>query len=103
MQGLDLENIEKFSERILLQSMRELMLMQSSDWQFLIHTLSAKDYSEQRFFFHFSDFNRLCDLAEKTLQKEILTNDEILFLESVELRDSIFPELRLEWWSDNFI
>jgi 1,4-alpha-glucan branching enzyme len=103
LQGLDLENIEKFSERILLQSMRELMLMQSSDWQFLIHTLSAKDYSEQRFFFHFSDFNRLCDLAEKTLQKEILTNDEILFLESVELRDSIFPELRLEWWSDNFI
>jgi len=103
MIGIDLKNIEKLTERILLQTIRELMLMQSSDWQFLIHTKSAKDYAEQRFFFHFSDFNRLCDLAEKTLQKEILMNDEILFLESVELRDSIFPELRLEWWSDNFV
>lgn len=99
IEKFDLKLLNPLTERILLQALRELMLMQSSDWQFLIHTKSARDYSEQRFFFHFSDFNRLCDMTEKTLREEELIIEELLFLESVELRDSIFPELKLEWWN----
>ncbi|HLB25245.1 MAG TPA: 1,4-alpha-glucan branching protein domain-containing protein, partial [Nitrospirota bacterium] len=37
---------------ILKQAARELLLMQSSDWQFLISTWSARDYAEMRFTEH---------------------------------------------------
>jgi 1,4-alpha-glucan branching enzyme len=95
----DFNNLDPLMERVMLQALRELMLMMSSDWQFLIHTKSAKDYAEQRFFFHFSDFNRLYDFTVKLLENGTLTKEEMLFLEEVEQRDSIFPELKLEWWS----
>src|SRR5690606_23073785 len=37
---------------ILKQLGRELLLLESSDWQFLISTWSARDYAEQRVVFH---------------------------------------------------
>ncbi len=95
-----LDNIDNHSKRILLQALRELMLMQSSDWQFLIFTQSAKDYAEQRFFFHHSDFNKLCDIAQKSLKGEILSDEEWLYVEEIEERDAVFPELKLDWWQD---
>lgn len=99
-QKIDISKIDELMKRLLLQALRELMLLQSSDWQFLIHTKSAKDYAEQRFFFHYSDFNQLCDFIEKLFANEKLSDNEIHFLEQVEIRDSIFPELKLEWWTD---
>jgi len=86
-------------ERILKQALRELLLLQSSDWQFLIYTRSAKDYAEQRFFFHHSDYNRLMDFADKVLFGIDLAPEEISFLVECEMRDSLFPELKLDWWS----
>jgi len=100
LETVDLQQIDVQSKRILKQALRELMLLQSSDWQFLIYTQSAKDYAEQRFFYHHSDFNKLCDIAQKSLQGEILTNDELLYIAEIEERDAIFPELQLEWWQD---
>jgi 1,4-alpha-glucan branching enzyme len=88
----------KILKRIILQALRELMLTQSSDWQFLIYTNASKDYAEQRFFFHHSDFNRLCDLALKFAAEHNLTNDEWLYITEIEERDNIFPELKLENW-----
>ncbi|PKL85290.1 MAG: hypothetical protein CVV22_08470 [Ignavibacteriae bacterium HGW-Ignavibacteriae-1] len=88
--------------RILTQALRELMLLQSSDWQFLIYTRSAQDYAEQRFVYHHSDFNKLCDLFENYAGKsEIEMNDE-LYLRETEERNSIFPELNPEWWAEPF-
>ncbi|MFN3270370.1 MAG: 1,4-alpha-glucan branching protein domain-containing protein, partial [Candidatus Kapaibacteriota bacterium] len=84
--------------RIMTQALRELLLVQSSDWQFLIYTKSAKDYAEQRFFFHHSDFNRLLDLVEKLLQSNNLTKEDLSFLQECEKRNSLFPELQLDWW-----
>lgn len=89
-------------ERILLQAMKELLLVQSSDWQFLIYTESAKDYAEQRISYHHSDFNKLCDLAEKQLDSGKISDDELKYLADTEKRNSIFPELKLEWWKDGF-
>lgn len=87
-------------KRIALQIIRELMLLHSSDWQFLIYTQSARDYAEQRFSYHHSDFNRLCDIFEKhENQSEILTED-LKYIEETEKRNSIFPELQLDWWQD---
>ncbi len=85
--------------RVLKQALRELLLLQSSDWQFLIYTRSAKDYAEQRFFFHHTDFNRLMDFADKIVTNHILSAEEISFLEECERRNSLFPELEIDWWS----
>ena len=80
--------------------MREMMLLQSSDWQFLITTQSARDYSEQRFSYHHSDFNMLCDMAEKYSEIQSLTFLDNLYLQETEKRNSPFQELNLEWWKD---
>jgi 1,4-alpha-glucan branching enzyme len=98
--NVNISELDVLAKRLLTQALRELMLLHSSDWQFLIHTKSAKDYAEQRFFFHHSDFNRLCELTKKYLGTKSLTEDEILYLEEIEERDFIFPELQLSWWKD---
>ncbi len=87
-------------ERILKQALREMMLMQASDWQFLIYTKSAKDYSEQRFSYHHSDFNKLCDLAEKYSDQGSLNDAEEKYLKETESRNSVFGEIELKWWED---
>lgn len=84
--------------RILTQALREMMLLQASDWQFLITTQSARDYAEQRFSYHHSDFNKLCDIAEKFIETGLINHQDFLFLEETEKRNSPFPELQLEWW-----
>ncbi|TAL71103.1 MAG: DUF1957 domain-containing protein [Bacteroidetes bacterium] len=91
--------INPVQTRILTQAMKELLLLQSSDWQFLIHTKSAKDYAEQRFSNHHSDFNKLCDLSDKAKETE-LAADDVKYLTETEDRNSLFTELKLEWWDD---
>jgi 1,4-alpha-glucan branching enzyme len=92
--------LSELSLRIIKQALREFMLLDSSDWQFLIHTQSAKDYAEQRFLFHNSDFNKLCELAMKYKDKELLEEKDRNYLEETEKRNSIFPELQLVWWRE---
>ncbi|MBL7973915.1 MAG: DUF1957 domain-containing protein [Candidatus Kapabacteria bacterium] len=90
--------MNKTLRRILTQAMRELMLLQASDWEFLVSTFSAKDYAEMRFFYHHSDFVRLCGLATTYAKKKKLTTQEKQYLELVEQRNAIFSELKLEMW-----
>lgn len=87
-------------KKVVVQALKELLLLQSSDWPFIIHTEQARDYAEMRFTNHESDFNRLCDIAERLLtgSKWQLKADEKAFLEACEQRDDVFPELQLEWW-----
>ncbi|MBM3118100.1 MAG: DUF1957 domain-containing protein [Chloroflexi bacterium] len=49
---------------ILNQAARELMLLQSSDWPFLITTGQASVYAENRFLEHVNRFQQLADIAE---------------------------------------
>lgn len=102
IQHIQLDNVNDLLIRILKQSLRELLLLQASDWQFLIYTQSARDYAEQRFFFHHSDFNRLLDFAQKIISGEELSTEEINFIEECEKRNSLFPELKLEHWTFGF-
>lgn len=92
---------DKITQRILKQALRELLLLQASDWQFLIYTKSAKDYAEQRFSFHHSDFNRLITLAKKHLDGSELSSADLLYLDETERRNSLFKELEIDWWSTN--
>ncbi len=49
---------------VLNQAARELMLLQSSDWPFLITTGQASVYAENRFLEHVNRFQQLADIAE---------------------------------------
>ena len=84
--------------RIMTQALRELLLQQASDWQFLITTAGAKEYSIQRLHNHHSDFNLLCDLVEEYANKKKLSKAQDQHLKELEERNSVFPELKLEWW-----
>ncbi|MBN1808035.1 MAG: DUF1957 domain-containing protein [Planctomycetes bacterium] len=54
---------DAFTRRALNQAARELVLMQSSDWPFLITTGTAKPYAVKRLKEHIHNFNRLfCEL-----------------------------------------
>jgi 1,4-alpha-glucan branching enzyme len=79
-------------KRAVAQAMRELLLLQASDWQFLISTVSARDYAELRFSEHHQDFNRTAGLAETLLEGEEAGSGEIEFLENCEERDNLFPD-----------
>jgi 1,4-alpha-glucan branching enzyme len=74
------------------------MLLQASDWQFIMFTRAAKDYADERFSYHNSDFNKLCDFAEKFASNGYLPPEDERYLEATENRNSVFPELKLEWW-----
>ena len=97
MNSYSIAELNPLERRILLQAMRELLLLQSSDWQFLIYTNSAKDYAEQRFSYHHTDFNKLCDLFEKYKTKTELETLDENYLKATEERNSPFQELQLEW------
>jgi 1,4-alpha-glucan branching enzyme len=94
------DNRSKIQERLLLQAMRELMLMQSSDWQFLITNASAKDYAEMRFSNHYSDFNILTNLITKYEKSKRLLAADAKIIQQIEVRNAVFPELKLDMWSD---
>ena len=64
-------------ERVLNQAARELLLLQSSDWPFLVTTGQAKDYAVKRFNEHVERFNKLSEMATRNGS---LTDDEFEFL-----------------------
>ncbi len=87
------------AKEIIKQAARELLLAESSDWQFLISTQSAKDYSEVRFVDHIDRFNRLCELADSVHSGGILTAAEEEFIAECREKDNVFAELDLNIWN----
>lgn len=51
-------------QRALNQALRELLLLEGSDWPFLVTTMQAKDYAVERFNGHVDRFNALCEMLE---------------------------------------
>ena len=82
--------------KILKQMARELLLLESSDWQFLITTWSARDYAENRVAVHYENFNRLYDMAEKYSNGKYVEEGEWHFLGTLEHSDGLFEALDLE-------
>jgi 1,4-alpha-glucan branching enzyme len=73
------------------QAARELLLLQSSDWPFLVTTGQAREYAVQRFLQHVERFNTLVDQAGKT-------TPDISMVEALWERDKIFPEIDYRWF-----
>jgi len=85
--------------RVLDQLARELLLLEGSDWPFLISTLSASDYAELRISEHVEAFRRLADLAEKVSEQAGFEEKEEEMLSLSEKQDRIFPDIDFRWWA----
>ena len=85
--------------RILNQMARELLLMESSDWQFLISTWAARDYAELRLSEHFEDFNKIYDVTNSYLAEGVLSEANEALLLDREQRDCPFELIELKWWT----
>jgi len=83
---------EPLLDRLLSQAGRELLLLEASDWQFLITTVAARDYAERRLSEHAADFGRLADLAERRLEGGAVSQGDEAFLTTCELRDGLFAD-----------
>jgi 1,4-alpha-glucan branching enzyme len=83
--------------RVLAQATRELLLLEASDWQFLITTGSARDYAERRVAEHYAEFKRLGELARQLENGEPLSVDAANTLRRLEREDFCFPDLDPSW------
>ena len=84
--------------RIVKQLCRELLLLESSDWQFLITTGAARDYAELRFMTHNDQFLELKGIWKGFDQSGELNEAQVTRLEAIELRDGIFAEIDPGFW-----
>jgi len=83
--------------RVLAQATRELLLLQASDWQFLITTGTASDYAERRIAEHYAEFKRLCEMAQALEAGDTLSPDAAASLRRLEREDFCFPDLDPTW------
>jgi 1,4-alpha-glucan branching enzyme len=92
-----LEGAGKDFRRVLAQATRELLLLQASDWQFLITTFAARDYAERRLAEHYAEFKRLAELARGLLEGHPLTPEAADLLRRLEREDFCFPDMDPAW------
>lgn len=85
-------------ERIAKQLCRELLLMESSDWQFLITTEAARDYAEQRFQTHLDQFKDVEKAWDEFAAKGSLAPATEKRLKEIEDRDNIFADVDPGLW-----
>jgi 1,4-alpha-glucan branching enzyme len=79
--------------RLMAQLARELLLLQSSDWQFLITTWSARNYAETRFAEHYAHFTRLGQMLRLVAEDQPLRDEDERFLAAREALDWVFPDV----------
>ena len=85
--------------RIVQQLCRELLLLESSDWQFLITTGAARDYAELRFLTHNEQFLELKAIWEAYEATGELNEHQHSRLAAIHLRDGIFPDIDPALWA----
>ena len=85
--------------RIVKQLCRELLLLESSDWQFLITTGAARDYAEMRFLTHNDQFLELKAIWQAFEADGALNEHLTARLAEIERRDRIFPDVDPGLWA----
>ena len=81
---------DAFRKRAADQALRELLLLESSDWPFLVTTGQAGDYATERFRSHAQRLERSLGLAARG------TGADQVELRSLERADNTFPDARIE-------
>jgi 1,4-alpha-glucan branching enzyme len=78
-------------EQALNQAARELLLLQSSDWPFLVTTGQAKEYAIERFRGHIERFDSLVDSLEAA-------DGNGIDVKAIWERDKVFPGIDFRWF-----
>jgi 1,4-alpha-glucan branching enzyme len=86
------------AEPILKKAARELLLLQASDWAFVIHTGGAVDYGFRRLSGHISRFENLANLTWDLLQGREMTDLQKLQVAEADAHDDCFGDLELSDW-----
>jgi 1,4-alpha-glucan branching enzyme len=84
--------------RIAQQLCRELLLLESSDWQFLITTGAARGYAEARFLTHNDQFNDIKAIYQSFESTGSITSEQESRLTEIEVRDGVFPNIDPGLW-----
>ena len=88
------------ARELLTEAARQLLLVQASDWPFVISTQGAIDYGTRRIHDHAARFDDLCNGVEDRIQSPEGVRDPVVAstLERCRLLDPVFPDLDLNWW-----
>lgn len=86
---------DEWQLRILKQTARELLLMEGSDWPFLLYTEQAKEYANKRFHHHHQRFLKLLWAAKNFNDRDRIKLGE---LEEIESIDSCFQNINIEYF-----
>ncbi|MFC1725966.1 1,4-alpha-glucan branching protein domain-containing protein, partial [candidate division KSB1 bacterium] len=93
---------DESTDSLIVQLAREFLLIQSSDWQFLISTRSARDYAELRFSEHHNDFNKLAEITENAIKGNVISESDKYFFNELKIKNSLFKEMKIEWLLESF-
>jgi len=84
--------------QLIQQALRELLLLEASDWEFLITTWSARDYAERRIQSHHTDLKRVVELARRYGRGEWLSEEDWAYFGRLAARDHIFADIDPDWY-----
>jgi 1,4-alpha-glucan branching enzyme len=89
------------ARELLTEAGRQLLLVQASDWPFVISTRGAVDYGTRRFHDHAARLDDLCNGVEDRIRAPDAAADPVVLntLARCRLLDPVFPDLDLEWWT----
>ena len=82
----------KQSQHLLHQAARELLLLQSSDWSFILRSGTTTDLAREQIHRHVERFQELADALDSGQAPSPA------WLKAVEAEDNLFPDLNLKPW-----
>ena len=86
-------NAEGWIRRVLNQSLRELLLAQSSDWAFIMNNNTAVEYAQRRTREHLYNLRQLYLLLDSQQPGEEIGSELEKFLVYLESKNNIFPKI----------
>jgi 1,4-alpha-glucan branching enzyme len=78
---------------------RQLLLLQASDWPFVVHSKGAVDYGIQRFAGHVTRFDRMTNIAQDIAAGRPVDAVQKTEIDETDAHDDVFPEIDLGWWA----
>lgn len=86
--------------RILRQTIRELLILQASDWEFMITNWSTRNLAEKRVVERHEDFKRLAGMAWNYGNGMGVSETDWRFLQECELRNEVFIDPEIRWFKE---
>ena len=87
--------VSDLQKRALNQAFRSLLLVQASDWPFIMKTGTSVEYAKKSVTEHLARFNYLHDAIRRNRLNE-------RYLAALEVMDDIFPEINFRDYAEKF-